>query len=266
MADLQASKRVWFAYSEIGQELLLPATMLITPPAMRVALLEDDPDQQALIAQWLAGAGYAVAGHDSAQGMLRALGRDSFDLFVLDWDLPDLSGLQVLKRIRNELRLTQPVLFCTRMETEDHVVAALEAGADDYVIKPLKQREIVARVGSLLRRSGPYSGSQDQRVIERAPYRIDIDIRVISLRGQVLDVSEREFELARFLFERVGQVVSRAHILEAVWKRSAEVNTRTVDVHLSRLRKKLDLSPENGFVLNSIYQHGYRLAPAADFV
>ncbi len=229
---------------------------------MRIALLEDDIDQANLLKTWLEDAQHNVSLYASAADLYRALGRESYDLFILDWELPEVDqGLSVLQRMRGDLKRSEPVIFCTRMYSEDHIVAALGAGADDYLVKPIKRRELLSRIQAVLRRLGK---QEPLAVLEAQPYLIDRAKRTVSLRGKVVSLTEKEYELTLFLFERLGQVVSRSHLLEVVWQRSADVSTRTVDVHLSRLRRKLSFSAETGWILNSIYQHGYRLSPALE--
>ena len=134
---------------------------------------------------------------------------------------------------------------------------ALQGGADDYMAKPVKRAEMLARIQSISRRSQG-TGSGDD-VLEFLPYTLQRSTRSLKLNGESIEVTRKEFELTLFLFRNAGRVLSRGYILETVWGRSAEVNTRTVDTHISRLRRKLSIVPENGWRLSSIYQHGYRL-------
>ncbi len=225
---------------------------------MRVALLEDDPDQAALTQHWLEHAEHSVACHDTAAGFLRAARRESFDLYILDWVLPDMSGIDVLEKVRGEMDDTTPVIIATVKNEEESIVRGLESGADDYLVKPIRQRELVARVSALLRRSaGRGFGDAD---VDAAPYRIDTAAGKVSLDGMPIKLTNREFELVVFFFRNAGKMLSRSHILEAIWGiDNKAVSTRTVDTHVSRLRKKLELTAEHGWKLSAIYQHGYRL-------
>jgi len=224
---------------------------------MRIALLEDDPSQSDLVRFWLAGAGHVCHAFDRSREFMRALARDSFDLLVLDWELPDVNGDAVLAWVRANGHDSVPVLFTTARDREEDIVAALRAGADDYLIKPLRRHELLARIDALVRRAGrtasPGTG------IKVAEFSIDLERRVITRNGARIDLTQKDFDLAAFLFRNVGNLVSRGHILETVWGRSPDLNTRTVDTHVSRLRTKLGLLPENGWRLSAIYQHGYRL-------
>lgn len=224
-----------------------------------IGLLEDDPDQAALFRLWLESHGYATRHYPQAAEFRRKLGAESVDLLLLDWNLPDESGIEVLRALRGSgARL--PVLFLTSRNEEEDIIAGLRAGADDYLSKPPKQGELLARVDALLRRVGFQGESSEDE--EAAPYRIEVARRRVTLNGREIALTEREFDLALFLFRRRGRVVSRDALLEGVWNIRGDVATRTVDTHVSRLRKKLELGGENGWRLNAVYQHGYRLEQA----
>lgn len=224
-----------------------------------IGLLEDDEELTHLLVYWLTGAGYLVHVYPTGAEFRRHQGARSIDLLILDWNLPDESGLSILRSLR-EADLTLPVLFLTARSGEDDIVAGLREGADDYVSKPAAQRELLARVGALLRRSQPRAEAFEEEGIE--PFHIDLARRRIELSGQEVALTEREFDLAVFLFRRQGRVVSREMLLESIWNIRGDVATRTVDTHVSRLRKKLGLDGESGWRLNAVYQHGYRLERA----
>jgi len=224
---------------------------------LRVAILEDDPDQAELIRLWLTHAEHSVDCHANAATFLRAVRRDTFDLYVLDWVLPDLSGIEVLRKLRDELSDYTAAVIVTAKNEEKSIVRGLEAGADDYLTKPVRRAELVARVSAVLRRVG---GRKPDKDLDVSPYSLNSEKKTLSLRGEKISLTNREFELADFFFRHAGKMISRSHILEAIWGiDNKSVSTRTVDTHVSRLRKKLNLSEENGWKLSAIYQHGYRL-------
>ncbi len=225
---------------------------------MRVAILEDDADQAEIIRLWLTHAGHTVADFSSGADFLRAVRRDSFDLYVLDWMLPDISGIEVLGKLRHKLDDYTPVVVATARDEEQSIVRGLEAGADDYLVKPVRQGELIARVNAVLRRAA--GGRLDAEGLDAEPYSLDLEGKTVKLNDEQLSLTNREFDLAVFFFRNVGKMISRGHLLEAIWGiENQSVSTRTVDTHVSRLRKKLKLSDDNGWKLSAIYQHGYRL-------
>lgn len=230
---------------------------------MRIALLEDDQEQADLMVRWLADAGHNCSHFSNGPEFLRNTLRESYDLLMLDWMLPEMSGLDVLRKVRQSGKNFTPVIFITARDDESDIVRALEAGADDYMSKPVRYKELVARVAALARRA---SGGRDPEDLpETAPYSFDLKRKTVRLGDEEVELTHREFDLALFMFRHTGRVVSRSHILESIWgMHGADLNTRTVDTHISRLRKKLHINEANGWQLSAIYQHGYRLERLGD--
>jgi DNA-binding response OmpR family regulator len=224
---------------------------------MRIAIIEDDVSQADLVRIWLVGAGHACHTFTRGREFMRVMARDSFDLLVLDWELPDVNGDAILAWVRANVREPVPVLFTTARDAEADIVQALKAGADDYLVKPLRKQELLARVEALGRRARPKPRVAEH--LKLAEFEVDVDRRVVTRHGAEVELTQKDFDLAVFLFRNVGNLVSRGHILESVWGRTSDLNTRTVDTHVSRLRSKLGLVPENGWKLTAVYQHGYRL-------
>lgn len=225
---------------------------------MRIALLEDDEMTAKLVSVWLSGAGHTVHHFAMGASLLQALQRDSFDLLLLDWVLPDIQGDEVLQRVRGNLGWDVPVIFMTQKDSQDDIVRGLELGADDYMTKPVTASELLARINAVVRRFKPEAREQ---ILDCGPYRIDLRARTVTCNGEPVVLTQKEFDLAAFIFRNVGRLVSRGHILESVWGRNASVTTRTVDIHMSRLRRKLGLGEISGWRLSAIYNHGYRLEP-----
>ena len=224
---------------------------------MRIAMLEDDVDIAAAMQLWLEAGGHTVHHFASGKAIVREATRESFDLFLLDWHVPDLSGEDVLKWLREKQCSTVPVLFATGRDSEQDIVAILAAGADDYMIKPVRCRELLARVDALIRRMRPRVPEADS--IDMPPYRIDLVNRIVNLDDAPVELTDKEYDLTLFLFRNLGRLLSRGHISESVWGRTSDIQSRTVDTHVSRVRKKLDFGPERGLRLTPIYNFGYRL-------
>lgn len=220
---------------------------------MRIALVEDDPNQAQLLTNWLGEAGYPARSYGSGIEFLKSVARESYDLLILDWALPDLDGMEVLNRYRSIVSDRPGVMVVTVREEEDAAVEALQHGADDYVRKPVRVSEFLARVKALGRRTA------QQSMHDTEPFQIDPEQRVIRLNGEPVQLTAREFELALFLFQRRDQLLSRNHVLESIWGSDRLLLSRTVDTHISRLRKKLLLNGESGWRLNSVYRRGYSL-------
>jgi len=230
--------------------------------APRVAVLEDDPSQAELLQHWLTAQGITCRSFRRGGDILQSLMRDTYDLVILDWRVPDLSGEEVLKAIRKDGIEQVPVLFTTGRDREEDIAHALKSGADDYLVKPLRRIEFLARVDALLRRSRRFS-QERTRPIEAGRFRIDPASRALHSDGKPVELTQKEFDLAVVFFRNAGRLLSRSYLLDAVWGVNAEVSTRTVDTHCSQLRGKLGLYPVRGWRLSAIYQHGYRLEQLA---
>lgn len=224
---------------------------------MRIAILEDDVEQATAIATLLAGAGHQPHVFTRGRALLSSLAVDSYDLLILDWGLPDLSGYELLNTARPWLKGHTPVLFLTQRDAEEDVVQALEAGADDFITKPARGRELLSRVLALGRRAT--EGRLGEASFDAGPLHINLEQHRIERNGEPIELTRREFDVAVLFCRNLGKVLSRAHILEAVWGRGDSTTTRTVDTHVSRLRAALGLSTASGLRLTPVYGYGYRL-------
>lgn len=224
---------------------------------MRIAILEDNQDQLRMVQLWLEQAGHHCHPHTDAATFQRSLKRSSFDLLMIDWELPVSSGIEVLGWVRAKIDWHIPVLFMTARDSEADIVRALEQGADDYIIKPASQAITLARINALARRLN--SPPSAREMLAFGDISIDVEKGEVQVDGHRCELTEREFQLAVMLFNNVGRLISRDHMLENIWGISADIATRTVDTHVSRLRQKMHLTPEHGWQLKAIYQHGYRL-------
>jgi DNA-binding response OmpR family regulator len=224
---------------------------------MRIAVLDNDRSQADLVCQVLNAAGHSCQFFDNGKEMLAQMRKDSADLLIMDWPAGDVEAADILRRAKEKMAPDAPAMFLVGGSAEDDIVAGMAAGADDYLVKPLRRGELVARVSALLRRAYPAQTGTEQLqfgsyVFETRPGRLLKD-------GSVIDVTQKEFYLALLFFRNIGRPLSRAYIHEAVWVRETAVPSRTMDTHVSRVRNKLCLRPENGFRLVPVYSYGYRL-------
>lgn len=224
---------------------------------LRIALVDGEAAQQLALTRWLESAGALVAGFPCAADFLNSYKSETFDVVLLDWDLPDMSGTALVVRIRALRGMTTPIIFLTGPDSEENVVCGLGCGADHYILKPLRQMELLARIKALTRRT--LGDSPAARTFDVPPYEFDLDAGTVTLHDCPIELTGLEFDLAVFLFRRVEQVLSREHLLEAVWNVSSDFPTRTVDSHICRLRTRLGLRGEHGYRLVPIRHIGYRL-------
>ncbi|TGN39809.1 response regulator transcription factor [Marinobacter confluentis] len=223
---------------------------------MRIALLEDEREQAQHIQSVLSERGHQCEHFPTGQAFISAVLHRSYDLLILDWQIPDTTGIEVLEHVRAHLNWQIPVVFLTQRDSEADIVRALDAGADDYLSKPAREAELVARINALARRTNP---DNDKEVLVYGPFRVNTQQRTIQLHDETLTLTDKDFDLSLFLFQNQGRLLTREVLLERVWGLASDINTRTVDTHMSRLRRRLGLNPENGFRIKTIYQRGYRL-------
>ena len=224
---------------------------------MKIAVLEQDRSQAELICQVLTAAGHSCQPYDNAKECLAQLRKENADMLVMDWNVPDLEGAEVLRRAKEKMAANAPVIFLVGNNAEDDIIAGVTAGADDYLVKPLRRGELVARVSALLRRAYPSQNSAEQ--LQFGPFTFETRPGRLLKDGSIIDVTQKEFSLALLFFRNIGRPLSRAYIHESVWVRDTDVPSRTMDTHVSRVRNKLSLRPENGFRLVPVYSYGYRL-------
>ena len=162
----------------------------------------------------------------------------------------------MVKWVREQFGNEMPILFITHRSEESDIISGLGSGADDFMVKPVRMGELSARIHALLRRAYPDS---DEDVQEFGPYRFTSSIQSLEFNGQPVELTHREFALAKLLFQNQGRLMSRDHLRDAVWGHSAEVLSRTLDTHISRLRQLLNLRPGQSYTISAIYGYGYRL-------
>jgi two-component system phosphate regulon response regulator PhoB len=226
------------------------------PSADRVLVVDDEPDIVALCAYHLAKAGYRVVTAATGTDALEQARTQRPALVVLDLMLPAMSGYEVLQQLRSDDALKQmPVLLLTARREEADRIQGLTLGADDYLTKPFSPQELVLRVGAILRRVGS-SGASSQDVLKIGPIRIDRGEHKVTVGDQEMELTPTEFKLLLTLAERPGRVQSRSHLLETVWDAAPDIQTRTVDMHVQRLRGKLGAAGE---LIETVRGFGYRI-------
>ena len=223
---------------------------------MRIAILEDDPQQLHMMEQMVHSMGHTCVGYPTGAQLTKELRRESFDLLILDWELPDTSGPEVATWTRQELGPDLPILIVTLRSEETDIVHGLHSGADDFMSKPLRVAEFKARVAALLRRAYPASTEEVQQF---GPYRLDRTTLTVYFGQEAIALTHREFSLALLLFQNPGRLMSRDYLREAIWGQNAEVLSRTLDTHISRLRQQLQLRPGAQYAITAVYGLGYRL-------
>ncbi len=225
---------------------------------MRILVLEDDAVQGDALTSLLGQSGHEVHLFARGDDVMRVLRREIFDLALLDWRTPGASGREVLTWIREQMLEPLPVIFVSQQDNEADIVDALTAGADDYLVKPIRPAELIARIAAVMRRRANTDLTQ-QPVLHVGPLALDRGARAAAINGRPVDLTQKEFELAWYLFRHLGQLVPRVQTLQAVWGVTESISSRTLDTHISRLRRKLELTPEHGFRLISVYSYGYRI-------
>jgi len=229
----------------------------------RILVVEDDPDIAELVARYLDKAGFTTERVVSGRDALSAIAARPPDLLVLDLMLPHLDGLEVCRLIRgNEATAALPIIMLTARAEESERIVGLEIGADDYLAKPFSPGELVARVRALLRRA-QRAGGPPAKTLAYGPISIDTERHVVSSSGRDVTLTAKEFLLLEYLLQHRGRVLSRDLLLTDVWGYRYTGGTRTVDVHVRRLREKLPILTEG---LVTVKQFGYKLidpAPAA---
>jgi two-component system phosphate regulon response regulator PhoB len=223
---------------------------------IHILVVEDDPDISAMLEYTLSNPEWRVIAVSDCQGALRELAGGVPNLVLLDWMLPDMSGIELLRRIRREPRLKEiPVIMLTARGEEADRVRGLECGADDYVVKPFSVRELKARINSHLRKQvneRTSTFSVDGLVLDQESYRTTVD-------GQLIELGPTEFRLLRHFMGHCDRVFTRSQLLDAVWGTNVYIEERTVDVHIRRLRKALEPFGKD-HLIQTVRGAGYRFS------
>ena len=223
---------------------------------MRILVVDDDVEVVSYIRDIMSRRGHSCVALRTGAALLAELRRETFDLLLLDWNLPDISGLNLLQSIR-AMPMNVGIIMLTSRSGEEDISRALHAGADDYIVKPESEQIIVARVEAALRRTVPAQTAS--RLAQFGPYEFDRLTEAVRIDGEAVPLSAKEFALALLLFENAHRAMSRGYILEVLWHSVADLPTRTLDMHVSKVRSKLRLRPENGYRIVALSGYGYRM-------
>jgi len=223
---------------------------------MKIIFLEDDRAFATEIVEALKFDGNEVDYFTSGRECLKALNASRYDLAIFDWEVPDMTGKEVLESMKVKGDYP-PVVFLTGRDAEEDVIAIIDSGADDYIVKPTSIKIILARINALYRRSNPKATEPPR--LSYGDLEVDFGKRKFEIAGQVVKLTEKETDLALYFFKHIGSLLARSHLTKVIWGTSPDVDTRTIDVHVSHLRSKLKLLPPHGWRLISVYQQGYRL-------
>lgn len=224
--------------------------------SVRIGLLEDQPEVAETLARSLEKAGYRCVIFGNGDRLKRFLRQEEIDLLVLDWNVPGESGIDILKWSKTR-HPDIPALMLTGRSAPEDIITAFRNGADEYVLKPVQNDVFLARIRALERLIFVKEPVQTTEIFGK--FRFNLTQRKLSIGGQEVDLTAKEFALALILFKNHGRTLSRDYLYDTVWETNAQAETRTLDVHISKLRSKAMLTPENGCRLRPIYAYGYRL-------
>lgn len=227
-----------------------------------ILIVDDEASVAEVVSLYLKREGFSVRQAQDGHQALIELSNKIPDLIVLDLMLPGVDGIEIMRRLRDEMRSDVPVIMLTARGQEMDRVYGLEMGADDYVTKPFSPLELVARIKAVLRRGkSKEDNDETEQAIEFDGFSIDPSLRQLILNGEECELTATEFNLLWFMAKRPKQVFSRTQLLDAVWGFSEYVDPSTVTVHIRRLREKLEKDPSNPKWLQTVWGVGYKFAP-----
>jgi two-component system response regulator RegX3 len=222
----------------------------------RILVIEDEASFSEALSYVLTKEGYQVTVADTGDGAIKAFDKEGADLVLLDLMLPGLSGTEVCRQLRTRSQV--PIIMLTAKDSEVDKVVGLELGADDYVTKPYSKAELVARIKAVLRRGSAESTEKVETVISAGPVEIDIESHKVKVLGEYVSFPLKEFELLEFLVRNSGRVLTRVQLIDRIWGSDYFGDTKTLDVHIKRLRAKIEKDPANPVFILTIRGLGYK--------
>ena len=224
---------------------------------MRVVIADDEPDVIVFLKSIVEELGHVVVSFNDGNMLSQAMVRETFDLLILDWNIPGKDGLATLQWMQSTMSERPPVIMMTNRSAKKDISDALNAGADDYITKPEDRSVVAARINAMLRRNAG-TGAFDTKATY-GKYMLDRLEQTVEIDNKTIALTAKEFELADLFFRNADRTLSRNYIMESIWRTTAALATRTLDMHISRVRAKLELQPENGFRIFTVFGYGYRL-------
>lgn len=225
---------------------------------MRILIVEDEPSLSEPLAFLLGREGYETTIAADGHAAMAEFERNKTDLVLLDLMLPGIAGTEVCRQIR--MRSQVPIIMLTAKDSEVDVVVGLELGADDYVTKPYSTRELLARIRAVMRRRTEAEGD-DEAILESGDVRMDVDRHTVSVRGDETAMPLKEYELLEVLLRNSGRVLTRGQLIDRVWGADYFGDTKTLDVHIKRIRSKIEKEPSDPKMLLTVRGLGYRFEP-----
>ena len=223
----------------------------------KILVVEDEESLAEAISFLLSKEGFEVEIAATGPAAIESFDKGGADLILLDLMLPGLSGTEVCRQIRTKSAV--PIIMLTAKDSEIDKVVGLELGADDYVTKPYSSRELIARIRAVLRRGELVDSSAETGILTVGPVRLDIDRHIISVKGEPVALPLKEFELLEFLMRNSGRVLTRMQLIDRVWGSDYVGDTKTLDVHIKRLRAKIEQDPANPELIQTVRGMGYKM-------
>ncbi|PZM96758.1 MAG: DNA-binding response regulator [Actinobacteria bacterium] len=225
----------------------------------RVLVVEDEESFSDALSYLLRKEGFEVAIATTGPEALTEFERNGADIILLDLMLPEMSGTEVCRELRKRSRV--PIIMVTARDSEIDKVVGLEIGADDYVTKPYSPRELVARIRAVLRRHAAEPTEEESGVLIAGPVRMDVDRHVVTVDGKPVQLPLKEFELLELLLRNAGRVLTRGQLIDRVWGADYVGDTKTLDVHIKRLRSKIEPEPSSPRYIVTVRGLGYKFEP-----
>ena len=224
---------------------------------MNVAVLEDSPSQVEWVSKLLQTHGHQIYSKGDGDSFIQLLTQQLVDVVLLDWEVPGATGLAVLKWARSNLSPSMPILMVTQRDDEDSIVQALNQGADDYLQKPVRERELLARMAAQLRKSKRGEASSMQ--FQVGQFSFNLEAKTLTVNGRAVNLPTREFDVATLLFRNPGRIITKDALSKHIWGTADRKYDASLATYVSNLRSSLGLRSRNGYVIATVYNYGYRL-------